>query len=593
MAPCYQASSYLLKFLFICIVYLVPFGGNIYGSGSIMEHYILTADQYLRSYDFNKVKLYLDSASFYEKKVTDPEVLGYFYGIRGEYYSFKMNDVESHKNFYKAIECYKKAGKESWEIPIYHNLAFSYIQKRDTSNLKKIIGRMQPLALKHGSQNDIINTFRIMAFYYNCLYDKNKEQSIFLDSAIYYDKKIISIYAKSDTTQLKTDDYAYSYVDLASNLLKTKQYNPDSINSYLAQAEKLSNPTDTAMMINIYCIRGELAYQKMNFKEAAQIFKRQLSLMDEWRKEADLSLYVDVCDRLSKISEIENDHVSALAYEREKSEYQSKINDNEKYLTINELREKYEADQREQEIKQLQAINQFREKINLLSLAIFILSMITFFFVFRWLQSKKKAADSQLQLIRMEKKEMELQARLKEEQLKKIELEKYEALLGNHFKDLRISEMDDVLIELRNEQIHLNKQVRIYAEKLQKYEQNKGQRLMATIEDSYFYNIANDVYALIMKKLKEVDKHKDYIEALKSLNDTFFQNLKNECKNELSATNIKYCICSVIDMDIQHIADCFCVELRSVHMVRHRLRAKLNMSKETDLNTYLKRLIGW
>jgi len=205
-----------------------------------------------------------------------------------------------------------------------------------------------------------------------------------------------------------------------------------------------------------------------------------------------------------------------------------------------------------------------------LYLGIIILLALTLFFVIRWLLSRKKASDSQLLLAKKEKNEIELQARLKDEMLKKVKLEKYESLLEIHFKNKKISEMDDTLLGLKNEQDKLNEQIQNFTERLHLYEQEK---FKSKIEDTYFVNIAHDVYDRILNKLQE---KAGYLKAIRDLDDSFFLNLKNKFGEDLSAINIKYCICFAIGMNVKDIAKCFSIESRSVHRARHRLKSKNN-----------------
>ena len=218
---------------------------------------------------------------------------------------------------------------------------------------------------------------------------------------------------------------------------------------------------------------------------------------------------------------------------------------------------------------------------NWLHSGICIFVLFTSFFIIRRLVSKKKACDSQLQLAQKEKNEIELQARLKDEMLKKAVLEKYESLLEIHFKNQKISEMDHTVLELKNEQVKLNKQIQNYKDRLL-HEQKK---FTSAVEDSYFRNIVLDVYTQILKRIDEKDS---YLEALQVLKDDFFLNLKNNIQENISVTNIKYCICFAIGMNSEDIAKCFCVERHSVHKIRYRLKSKLKLDK--DINLFFKQL---
>ncbi len=554
-----------------------------------MMLYSEISNEYIREYDFKQAVLYLDSAFAYNDKVTDPEVLGYYYNTQGYYYSLKMIESKEHENYYKAIHYYEKAGKEHLTIPIYHNLAFSYIQKKDTRNLRKIIDKMLPLSLTQKNNNLLISTYNILAFYYECLYEKHIKQTALLDSAIFYNKQIIEI--SKETKNTDTMEIAYNYVHLASNLLKKKDFNPDSLTSYIKKAEESSDPLDTAMTINCDWVKGEIAFNTGKLTDAKNIFTQQLLLMDQWQPEENLNMYADVYDRLSNISEMQKDYNNALLYERKKTNCLNIIHDAEKYEIISELQTRYEVNKKDMRISRLQEKNRFQEKINWLYAGICILCFIASYFIIRWLRSKKKVTESQLHLTRMEKQEAILQSQLKVELLKKVELEKYEALLENHFKNLQLSGMDDALEDLKKEQVVLNEQIKQYADKVHEYEKNRQLQTAKSTITPYYSSIIRDLCELIKKRLQNTPAQKDYIEKLQHVSESFFERLKNAYQEDLSVTNIKYCICFTIGMDTRHIADCFSVEIRSIHMARHRLKANFNMNKEMDFDLFLRQML--
>ncbi|WP_370525487.1 hypothetical protein [Dysgonomonas sp. 521] len=79
---------------------------------------------------------------------------------------------------------------------------------------------------------------------------------------------------------------------------------------------------------------------------------------------------------------------------------------------------------------------------------------------------KKKAVLRDMEIVQMEKDEIEMQMNLKKEQAKRIELEKYEALLEVHFKDMEIEGKESELEELKHNKQMLDKQIESYGNKL-------------------------------------------------------------------------------------------------------------------------------
>lgn len=557
---------------------------------SIVKYYIALIDEYMQNYNLDSVKLYLDSASLYKEGLVDWANLGKFYHYYGMYYSFKEQDTKSHQYYYQAIEFYEKAGKFEHIIPIYHNLAFSYLQKHDAGSLKKITEKMRLIALKTNKASDYIDTYRVISFYFNCLYEKDKKQGFYLDSAIYYDQQLLSIFENTEKLSVRDEDIAYNYLNLASNLLEKDSIDIGVIRSYLDKSEKMMNPVDSGMIVNQYWVKGRIAYKQQKYLEAEQLFNTQLTIMDQWLQGAPLSMYAELFEMLAKVSEVQKKYVEALEYERRRIGYLNQIHDVQKYETVRELETRYEVEKKEQAIVQLTELNKFRQKISYLYLGLFILGVVACVFVIHWSRQKRKAANAQLELSRLEKHDAMLQVQLKEEQLKKAQLEKYEALLDSHFKKEQLSEMDEVLSGLKEEQEQLNRRIDEYAEKVKAYENRKPEEsLFATVNPNNT-SLVRDIYELVNKRLGDEPEQEEYLERLRRTEDWFFAALRAKSADELSPLNVKYCVCFFIDMKTEHIATCMSVESGTVLITRHRLKTKLRIGRGVDITTFLKQM---
>ncbi len=559
---------------------------------SALMHYANAAGDCMRTYRLDETRLYLDSAKVYERQVSNPKILGYFHNAYGDYFLYSMNDTEAHKHYYEAIHWYEKAGDNELQISLHNNLAFSYIQKNDTRSLKKIIDKMKLLAEKPKVENNFkAIAYRAVAMYYNCMYERNENQILFLDSAIYYDTKVISISDSTGNIGIRPEDLAYNYINLAHNLLKKKDPDFRQITSYLKKAKESTNPSDTAMIINGLWIEGEIAYCNRKTVEAEQIFLQQLELMNQWQAEENLNLFLDVYDRLSEISEKKSNYREVAFYERKKINCLNNIHDAEKYKIISELEAKYEVNKKDAEIAQLLQINRFKERINLLSICVFFMCAIALFAIIHWQRSKKKAAYSQLQITQMEKEEALLQTKLKEEQLKDAERQKFEVLLKNHSKDTLISNMDEELEELKKEQARLINEIATHKQKVDEYEKNKNNKITFATQDPYYLELIRDLYDLISKKLKDVPEQSEYLESLRHIPDGFFVNIKKEYNGNLTVTNIKYCIYFLIKMKPKHIAECISVEPLSIRVIKTRIKNSFKLDKKLDFELFLRQMI--
>jgi len=98
------------------------------------------------------------------------------------------------------------------------------------------------------------------------------------------------------------------------------------------------------------------------------------------------------------------------------------------------------------------------------------------------------------------------------------------------------------------------------------------------------YVILEDLSRLFSKQTSNDNL---WAEKFKKLNKSFIDKIIEKGGGDLSVSYLKYCICFAIGMTTNEIADCFNIEQASVHMLRYRLKKKIGLNNEDDLNKYL------
>ncbi len=543
----------------------------------------------LTTLQLDSAKIYLDSISLYADQVTEAYLLGSYYNYYATYCSLKQQEAEAHDYYYKAIAYYESTEHTYILIAIYHNLAVSYIQKKDTEHLKQILDKMLPLVSPGTNTYNWLNTCELLSFYYECLYEKDNRHTAFLDSAICYCRRVITMYETHTDPVIQPSEIANTYLHYVSTSLKKGSYDMDTIASCLRKADDLMMVRDTSQQINRLWLEGEIHYQQGHYATAKQHFLAQKALMDVWSPQKEYSIYVDVCDRLGDIAEMQGDYRSALAYQQQKAECLTHIHDAQRYEVIRELETRYEVSRKEQAIDQLTTANNFRKMINILALFLLLSGITAFAFVIRWIRQKRKTVIAQLKLIRMEKDNAMLLVQLKEKELNDTISEKCVALVDNYFKDEQIAGMDQELQALRQDQQQLNLRIRSYVEAQEK---TQAADLSFATQDAMNTSLIREVYDLISKRMDNaLPEKQEYADRLAATTDRFFTSLREQSPEVLSALNLKYALCFRIDMKNEHIAHCFSVEPSSVRMTRHRLKTTLHVEKGMDVGRFL-RMIG-
>lgn len=554
---------------------------NLYSTAALMN--LILSDP-------GKATQMLTYASEHAKKAKDPEALGIYHYSFGNYFLQRANEREAHEHFFDAMPYYEESEKLKEEIiPLYFSMAHSYAQRRDSANLKKIIDKMIPIAVKQNKPNDLINTYTIISHYYSYLFEKDETQKIFLDSAIIYDAKAIDVFNKMKNPPPPYREHiGKNYINLAENEMKLQDWNSDSISSYLSKAKEYINPADTASLINYHWVRGNLYFKLKQINEAKDEFNIQRSLLNNMVITKDYSVYARLYGMLAIIYGSEENYKDAFKYSQLQSEYKDKLHDKDSYAIIQNLQAKYDDEKKEQVIKQLRD----EKKIIFLIVGICIFGLIAAIVMINMLRLKKRSVSDQLQIAYMKQEEAELKDRLKEEQLERMELEKYEALLESRFKDMAIEGKEDELNQLKKQKASLDKQLAEYAEKLEKYEEifNKEQ---AKKESAYkkTKSVVNTLIDQIDLELElEGERVRSvYIDRINALGEKFLGFLCEEYKTgNLAPIYISYCICFAIDMDRNSISKCLNVETKSIRQARTRIKGKLKLEKEEDLDDFLK-----
>jgi hypothetical protein len=205
---------------------------------------------------------------------------------------------------------------------------------------------------------------------------------------------------------------------------------------------------------------------------------------------------------------------------------------------------------------------------------------------------RKKATEMELALTRSEKNEAILQTKLRDEQLEKAKFERYDILLDSNFKRIQLSEKDEELKELKDEQQKLNEQIDDYSRKWNSYENRKSQAVVFKTNEPFNSGILLELYELIKKRIKDIPIQEEYLEKLTTIDDAFFQRLKKRAEGKnLSVLDIKRCIAFSIGMKVSDMVECFSVESRSIHQSSCRLKRKLKIDNDLNFKLFLKKLL--
>ena len=275
-------------------------------------------------------------------------------------------------------------------------------------------------------------------------------------------------------------------------------------------------------------------------------------------------------DALAQMAVKKGDYRAAVNYQRTAEEKLREVLNHEQIFNAQKLEIQYETDKKDEQLKLLGETASLRKRQNYLygGLALALLMGLVFMFSsYRFklrysrererklAQEKAEAERFAAMQLQMEKEE---QARLKAEQelleLQRQQLQK-EALANS------------LIIEHKNETLN-------------------------QIRDNLKEGDAQLIQRLLKKETLLQTDFDEIKLQLQELHPEFFRQLNEQSIQKLTPLDLKYCTYIYLKMDTRQIAQALHVETQSVRMFKYRLKQKLGLAKETDLEQFIQQLGG-
>jgi hypothetical protein len=421
-----------------------------------------------------------------------------------------------------------------------------------------------------------INTY-LYDFYYS-----HSQEEVFLDSSIYYAKKGLEIYENGLLSQFYKHVAIDLYVMMAELMNRKKDVKLNVVDSLLYIASTKYDHADSIGIARIYQARAKILFDR-NMIDSAEIIalKAQKYLEAGYRNNYYQIAKANI-DLIRDIYESKGDYKKVIEYNDLWMKKDEEIRANE----VKEMELRYELETKEAEIKRLDSDRMYQENRYKTIVLICMLLCLTIIFVILLVRLKKRDLNNQEALINAEKEEAKLKLKLKEEQAVKMQLEKYGVLSDFYLKEMELIGKSKDLDQLRQDKEVLDRQVELYRQKVETYEWMMNKDKEADYDTHSM--IVEDLKRLINKQLKNPSKG-EYIRNIERLSNSYIEIFREKSNENLSISYLKYCVCFAIGMGISEVAECFCIESSSVHMIRYRLKKKFGLGNDDDLGLFLQK----
>ncbi|MEC5145216.1 LuxR family transcriptional regulator [Chitinophaga sp. 180180018-2] len=526
---------------------------------------------YMEVKDYAAVHNAIDSALWYAERTSNQTVKGFVWLRKGMLESSYEKYDQSMNSLLKSLHYLENGNDYNYENLVYYYIAGIYWSNHDISNYNKYIQLSWQTALKSKDPDDICRAWQARGNWFLEQFRADPAKRNMLDSALYYNGRCLQVAEEQKgrlvfrntaaVAALNNGDIYFEFYPVAYKDSAVKY-----INLALDIAWKSRYPEVVA---NCYGILSEYAIREGKYAEAEKTLLMGLSRADEDSASSDFTR-ARMLSALSRVAEKSGNPVKALQYYKDYVKYDKAYFNASKLANINKLAAQYESDKKEQALSALEQRAAFNKQLNFFYICLIIACLLVLVFLFRAYHFRLKAAQQVQKRLAKEKEDAalqsELEARLREEEAARMQVEQQllqerqqllqkELLAGT----LRAQEKSGLLLSLRD--------------KLTSEQNNSG--ILRQMDR-------------IINEDRRLDE--DY-EALKSdlseIHPEFFSQLQQKAQNGLTRLDLKYCSYILMGLSNKEIAVRLGIEAKSIRMARYRIKQKLGLSKDDQLDQYI------
>jgi DNA-binding CsgD family transcriptional regulator len=493
-----------------------------------------------------------------------PIALAYAYYAQALFYSAIDNAEEITKYCQLALKSLGKKDDPYLCAKIYYQLYMLSSRRDDVKNVNTYAKAATENALKTTDYNLLSNCYIALSVATDYNYTSTKNE-VLRDSIIYYLNKAQSLYQQYPTYVAKKT-YAISCINSADYYLR---YFSDTDQTAKANAIRYAGMANEVMKgaINGEEVRAsslgilsEYARRDKNFVMAEGYLQEAYSVLIS-KKVPYYYTLINVVTAMSNFYEQRGNYGKALEFQKKATEYNSKYFDEKRTLNAQKLEAQYEAEKKNNEVKLLKQREQYAQQQKYLYIGIAIASILGLIFMFRSYHFRLRYSLQREKQLHLEKQDAELQMKLEKEEQARL---KAEQLL------------------LENQQQQLQKEV--MANQLQlEHKKEMLFQIKEKLSDNHQLNI-NKIWN------EELLLDNDFEEAkfqIQQVHPEFFSLLNQRAQQKLTALDLKLCAYLHLKMDTKKIAQIMHIEAKSVRMSRYRIKQKLGLGKDEDLNLFL------
>ncbi len=554
----------------------------------IAKSYYAIGNAYNITAKFDVAKEAYENALEQAEKNTDKVMMQVCYTSLGNVYS-KLDDYKKAIDYYQQSVALSQALNDIPQV-IKSNIGISMvmikIKEYDQWNTYSSIAIEK--AAKGSNPLNLVLAIHDRGAAFHRMGRERKIPALF-DSALLYYRQAQQLLQFKVAVSERDGMVFISQNDMGSLFLERKQY--DSAKVYLENAlEGALKQHNVSIICSIYNDLGQIATINKDFEKAEKYLLDAINMAQKISFERQRAVYKS----LTELATAKGNYEKALEYQQQMMNCNDSLYNTEKANAVNNLNIKYETKQKEIEIDQLKRERTLQNRIKYFSIGMALIGLMAILLLIRSYRLQQKINIQNERLLAEEKENAIL---LK----KQMDDEKEKTVLLNELeqKEKKRLEAEIAIQKLQEETMH--KEIEGMQRALSVYvmQTEKKNELITTLKNQLkeieakipgIIPSLKETYKLLDKTLEvENDFDKFSFHFLK-VHPLFFQQLLEKSEYHLTSLDLKYCAYMKMNLSSQEIANLLNVGVDSIRVTRHRIKQKLQLDKEADLQEYLLRI---
>lgn len=529
--------------------------------------YLVLLNSKISAPALDQIKQLNDTLLSTAKQANDPIAMAYAYYGQALFFKALEHPESTMKSCQMALTELEKKTDPYIAAKIYYQLYAVNSNWNNEDKAYQYARLAMENALKTRDYTLLSNCYNAMSTAHEFKYEKNHENTE-LDSILYYLNKSESLYTQYPG-QVNNYAYAISCINIASYYLR---YSEPGDSKAQTQAVYYANrartvlkdvPNSQEVVASSLGILSEYAKRDDNYVEVERYLLEAYEVMLT-QQPPYYHTMINVTKGLADFYKGRGDYQKAFEFQQRVTEYSSKNFDQQKALKAQKLEIEYQSEKINNEVRFLKEREKSQQQKNLLYICVAFISFLCLLFLFRSYHFRLRYSLQREKQLELEKQDSELQIKLEKEEQARLKAE--QQLMEVQQQQLKKEVMANVLqLEHKNQMLHNLK------DKLAGGDEVNMQKILKEemiLDDDFEH-----------AKLQIHQVHPD-----------FFQLLNGKAQKKLTLLDLKLCAYLYLQMDTRQIAQLMHVEAKSVRMSRYRIKQKLGLDKDDDLNAFLQRL---